>query len=117
LLAALLLALPACQRPEEPPLPADLLPKEQMIRVLADIHILEARVENSGLSVDSARALFLSQQKALLWRHEVSDSAFQRSYRYYGVHGKDLDEIYGAVIDTLSQREKRFGAPPAPVHH
>jgi hypothetical protein len=118
LLAPLLLASPACQRPEEAPKPADLLPKEQMIRLLADLHVLEARVENSRLPQDSARALYLARQKDLLWRYEVTDSTFQRSYRYYGVHGKDLHDIYGAVIDTLNLRAARFapagaGASPA----
>lgn len=116
--ASLLLALPACQRPEEPPRPAVLVPKEQMITLLADLHLLEARVENSRLSADSARALFQSQQKELLWQREISDSAFHRSYRYYGIHGKDLDDIYAAVIDTLSRWEFRLGPaagspPPA----
>jgi len=119
LLAPLLLAAPACQRPEEPPVPADLLPKEQMIRVLADLHVLEARVENSRLAQDSARALYLARQKDLLRSYKLSDSTFQRSYRYYGIHGKDLAEIYVAVVDTLTKRAEKLdptsaGAPTAP---
>ncbi|WP_052732627.1 DUF4296 domain-containing protein [Hymenobacter terrenus] len=114
-LAPLLLAVPACQRPEEPPQPADLVPKEKMISLLADLHLLEARVESSRLSPDSARALYLTQQKNLLWKQEITDSAFQRSYRYYGIHGKDLNDIYGAVIDTLGQREAKLNPKkPAP---
>ena len=108
LLPTLLLALPACQRPEEPPQPADLLPKEKMISLLADLHVLEARVESSRLQADSARALYLSQEKELLWKRSVTDSAFQRSYRYYFIHGKDLDDIYKAVIDTLGHREHKL---------
>ena len=112
-LAPLLLALPACQRPEEPPQPADLVPREQMAQLLADLHQLEAQVENSRLSPDSARALYLAQQKNLLWKREITDSVFQRSYRYYGIHGKDLNEIYTAVIDTLTQREARLNPASA----
>ena len=117
LLAFLLLALPACQRPEEPLRPADLLPKERLIPLIADLHLLEAQVEGSRLSPDSSRALYLSEQKNLLSKRGVTDSAFQRSYRYYGIHGKDLDDIYGAVIDTLTRREAKFKPPVAPVHH
>ena len=116
LLAPLLLALPACQRPEEPPRPADLLTKEQLVPLLADLHILEARVESSRLSPDSSRALYQAEQKNTLWKREITDSAFQRSYRYYGIHGKDLDDIYGAVIDTLKHRQDHFGPTHAPVH-
>jgi hypothetical protein len=112
-LAPLLLALPACQRPEEPPKPVDLVPREHMAQMLADLHQLEAQVESSRLSPDSARALFLAQQKNLLWKHEVTDSAFQRSYRYYGIHGKDLNEIYAGVIDTLNHREARLNPATA----
>lgn len=116
-LLALLLSAAGCQRPEEPTPPADLLPPEKVVRILADLHLLEARVENSRLSADSGRALYLAQHKDVLWRHEVSDSAFQRSYRYYGIHGKDLEGIYTAVVDTLTQREKRYApaTPPAPT--
>ena len=81
--------------------------------MLADLHILEAQIENSRLSPDSSRALFLAQQKNLLWKHEVTDSAFQRSYRYYGIHNKDLNEIYAAVIDTLNKREGRLNPSKA----
>ena len=108
LLAPLLLAVPACQRPDETPAPTDLLPKEKLVPLLADLHMLEARVETSRLPVDSARALYLSQQKDVFWKRAVTDSVFQRSYRYYSIHGKDLDEIYAAVIDTLGQREARL---------
>ena len=121
LLPALLLTLAACQRPEEPPLPVDLLSKERLVPLLADLHQLEAQVENSRLSPDSARALYLAEQKKLFWRRQVTDSALQRSYRYYGVHGKDLPEIYQTVIDTLKQRQNKLpplpvGPPPAPHH-
>jgi hypothetical protein len=113
LLPLLLLVLPACQRPEEPTRPADLLPKERMIGLLAELHVLEARVEGSRLHPDSARALYLAEHKALLKKTQVTDSTFQRSYRYYGIHGKDLDEIYKAVIDTLKQQETRLDSAAA----
>lgn len=99
----------ACQRPEEPPQPEDLLPKAKVVAVLAQLHLLETRVESSRLTPDSARALYQAQQKEILWKEEVSDSAFHRSYRYYGIHGRDMDEIYGAVIDSLSALEYKLG--------
>ncbi|MFC6224680.1 DUF4296 domain-containing protein [Hymenobacter artigasi] len=114
-LAPLLLALPACQRPEEAPMPADLIPREHMAQMLADLHQLEAQVESSRLSPDSGRALYLAQHKSLLWKHEVTDSAFQRSYRYYGIHGKDLNEIYAGVIDTLNHRETKLNPASKPA--
>ncbi|OGX85830.1 DUF4296 domain-containing protein [Hymenobacter glacialis] len=122
LLPLLLLVLPACQRPEEPPQPADLVPKERMTALLTDLHILEARLENSRLSPDSSRSLYLSQHKLVMKNLQVTDSAFHRSYRYYSIHGKDLDNIYKVVIDTLKARENRLEpsktgllTPPPPI--
>ncbi|AMR25756.1 hypothetical protein A0257_00735 [Hymenobacter psoromatis] len=119
MLALGLLLAAGCGRPEQVPTPANLLPKEKMTTLLVQIHLLEARVETSRLPPDSARALFLSQQRDLMWRNGVSqtDSLFERSYRYYASHGKDLDEIYAGVIDSLSQREKKMGVKPTPQHH
>ncbi len=104
----LALALPACQRPEQLPQPPDLLPRAQVVTLLVELQLLEARVENSHLPPDSARALYLSQEKALFSQQWVPDSAFQRSYRYYSIHGKDLDEIYGTVLDSLERRKARL---------
>ena len=102
-------ALPACQRPEATPAPADLLPRDKMVHLLIEMHLLEARVEATRLPPDSLRALYLAKHRELLWQTEVKDSAFERSYRYYGIHGKDLDDIYGAVLDSLGQREYKMG--------
>ncbi|MGI4886809.1 MAG: DUF4296 domain-containing protein [Janthinobacterium lividum] len=106
-------ALPACQRPEEPLRPADLVPRPQLVGALIDLHLLEARVENAALKPDSARALFLAQQKNVFQAHRMTDSSFQHSVRYYGVHGKDLDEVYVIVVDSLEHRVKRL-APNDP---
>ena len=108
-----LLLLGSCQQTEELTPPQPLMSRPQLVSVLADLHLLEARVEAARLSPDSARALYLQQQKSLLWRREVSDSLFHQSYRYYAAHGKDLDEIYTAVLDTLALRQVRIAATPA----
>ena len=115
----LLLTLAGCGRPEQVLPPPNLLPKEEMTSLLVQFHLLETRLESSRLSPDSARALFLSQQREVLWRHQVpeADSSFERSYRYYSTHAKDLDEIYAAVIDSLMAQEKKMGGTPMPKHY
>lgn len=112
----LALSLAACQKPEEVAPPRQLIPRDKMIRLLVELHTLEARTDGAGLPTDSARALFREAQKSLYWRYEVNDSAFTQSYRYYAVHNKDLDEIYAVVVDSLALREVRQQAssPTAP---
>ena len=103
----LLALLTGCGMPEEVPPPVPLMPKEKLISLLVQLHILEARVESSHLSPDSARALFQQQKSEVMRKNNVSekDSLLQRSYRYYAINHKDMDEIYKAVIDSLEHRE------------
>jgi hypothetical protein len=115
LLLVLSACVAACQKPEDMAPPRQLIPQNKMVVLLTDIHILEARVDNAGLPTDSARALFRQQQKQLFKQYEVTDSSFRQSYRYYAVHGKDLDDIYTIVIDSLGKREKRLGIQPDPL--
>jgi hypothetical protein len=114
----LLLALAGCGRPEQVLPPPNLLSKQEMTSLLVQVHLLESQLEASRLAPDSARALFLSQERLLLRRHQIpeTDSAFERSYRYYSTHAKDLDEIYAGVIDTLMAKEKKMGGTPLPMH-
>ena len=117
----LLVTLGACQRPEDAPRPANLMPKDKMVSLLVSLHLLETRIDASQLSPDTARALYQTQQREIFRRAQTSDSTFQRSYRYYGIHGKDLDEIYQAVLDSLGGLERKLGKPagnqaPPPGH-
>lgn len=115
----LLLALAGCDRPEQVLPPPNLLSKQEVASLLIQFHLLESRLESSRLSPDSARALFLSQQKEVLWQHHlpVDDSAFEHSYRYYSTHAKDLDEIYVGVIDSLEAMHLKMGGTATPVHN
>jgi len=118
-LTTLLVGAAACARPEQVLPPPKLVPKPEMVTLLVQLHVLEARLENVRLSPDSARALFLSQQRELFWQHNITpdDSAFVRSYRYYATHDKDLDGIYAQVLDSLTARVKKAGGTPLPKHY
>lgn len=116
-LCALALLVTACQKPEDVPVPDKLIPRDKMISVLIDMHLLEARTEAAALPQDSARALFRQAQKAVYWRYEIDDSTFVQSYRYYAVHDKDLDAIYSAVVDSLALREAKLTTPGSPPPH
>ena len=104
----LLLLTAGCQRPEDPVAPDPLLPKPQLVRLLTGLHLLEARVDGGRLSPDSARALFEAQKRILLQQARTTDTIFQRSYRYYGAHGPDLDEVYKGVVDSLERQERQL---------
>lgn len=116
----LLALLTGCGIPEEVKPPAQLLSKEELEGVLVQLHLLEARVEASRLSPDSARALFQQQKSEILRQNNISekDSVLQRSYRFYAVNHKDMDEIYKVIVDSLEHRATKLNssAHPTPPH-
>lgn len=102
------LLLTQCDRPDDPAPPAKLLPRDEMVRLLIDLHLTEARVEAARMQPDSARVLFRQQAKDLYQRHHTDETTFEESMRYYAIHGKDLEEIYGTVVDSISMRQAQL---------
>lgn len=107
LLALTPLLLTQCDRPEEAPPPAKLLPRDQLVSLLVDLHVLEARVEASRLPTDSAHVLYRQQVKDVYWRHDTDEETFKQSINYYASHGKDLENIYTIVVDSIAMRQFR----------
>lgn len=98
--------LMACQ-PDDPEefvqKPAQLLSKDQMVAFLVDLHLAEAKISYMGNSpVDSAEKMFRNYEAYLFEKHGIEDSVYLQSYEYYLAHMEQLDEIYAAVVDSLS---------------
>ncbi len=94
----------ACVQPPEPP--PGTIPKDKMIAILVDIHIAEAKVGSMGLhSVDSMQVLYKSMKEDVFRKHRVDSTAYNKSYNFYLENTKYLDEIYAAVVDSLSLKE------------
>jgi hypothetical protein len=51
--------------------------------------------------------LYLAHQPDLLKKFNISDTTLRETYQYYLNNPKDLEEVYTAVIDTLSLREQK----------
>jgi len=104
LLILLLIVLVSCQEKMEKP--KNLLTKLQMIDLLVDIHLTEAKVKELYLKRDSSNQLFKILEKEVYERHQTTDSAYKKSILYYLDEMGKMEEIYSAVVDSLSLREK-----------
>jgi hypothetical protein len=87
--------------------PADVLSKKEMIMLLSEIYIAEGKISRLGVSPDSAQKLYKVFREMVNERTGVSDSVFQRSFRYYRDRPKDMELIYSALVDSLNLREQR----------
>ena len=102
---ALLAACFACENKKERP--AHILSEERMVNFLIDLHVAEARVNDMSIRRDSAKIVFEKVEDSLYKKHGIADdSIYEVSYEYYLNHIEALDKIYGAVVDSLSLRER-----------
>jgi hypothetical protein len=98
------LALACSSESEEKP--ANLMTKEQMVAFLIDTHETEGRLQTIKIHRDSLELIFHQLEKELYLKHQIDSQQFLRSYHYYLDHVEEFGEIYDAVIDSLSLREK-----------
>lgn len=99
----------SCQpkKAETPP-----LSREQMVGLMMEIYLAEARTSLIPTAKDSSYRLFLAHQDTLMHRRGVSDSTLRKAYAYYLEHPAELEAIYDAIIDSLSLKEQRLREAP-----
>lgn len=104
------LTLLACQQQNNTDAPANLIPREKMVQILADVHILEALIEANVAYPDSAVMVYNKKHKEILEKYGVTKEQFHSTYDYYGKSLENMDKLYETVLDTLSAREAKLFA-------
>jgi len=95
----------ACSEKEG--IPKDVLSKQQMTRVLIQMHMLEAKVGRLALTHDSAKQVYNHFHSLLLEQEEIDSVTFAKSFDYYSINPAQFTKIYNAVVDSLMERESR----------
>lgn len=85
--------------------PKDIIAREKMVDIMIDIHLAEAGIQDLRLRKDSAERLFATQEKYIFKKYGVSDSSFLRSYNFYLENPEMMEEMYTAIIDSLSLKQ------------
>ncbi|MBS1508759.1 MAG: DUF4296 domain-containing protein [Bacteroidetes bacterium] len=98
------LALISCTANKKP---NDVLSQAQLSALLVDVYVSEARVDVIPGLKDSTIRYFLPREQKLLKEKGISDSVLRKTYAYYLEHPKELEQVYDAVIDTLTVHEQR----------
>lgn len=105
ILIGVCLLFTSCKKEEK--LPAGILTKEQMIKVLSEVYIAEEKVNRLGLNRDTSEKVFDYMEGKIYEKTGVSDSLFDISFDYYLDRPKELEQIYTALVDTLQLKEQR----------
>lgn len=94
----------SCSRKEEK-IPDDILKKEIMVPLLADIHIAEAAAVINSSAYESSKKDIKSAYHSVFSKYSITENDFRRSMDYYTMHPELLDKIYEEVITELSKKQ------------
>ena len=103
-LVLMVILLFGCKGEEK--IPDHLLSKEQMISMLIRLHLLEGEVNQLKIRRDSANIVFKYFENRLFENKNIQDSLYLETWAYYAEHPKVMEEIYAAVLDSLSLQER-----------
>lgn len=105
LLLTLVLFALACTK--ETKKPKNVLSKETMVKIMADMTLAEAKLKNLRLASDTSRKIYQEYEKSIFEKMNVSAEQYQESYQYYLLNFNEMSAMHAAVIDTLDRRHKK----------
>ncbi|MEY3421335.1 MAG: hypothetical protein RIR48_1627 [Bacteroidota bacterium] len=90
----------------EPEQPEGIIPKNVMIRAIADFHLLDANVSRMNfVDLDSAKIAFHYFEKKIYDKYHVDSATYAKSYQFYGEHPQLMLEIYQSVSQELELKK------------
>lgn len=90
--------------PSEEKVPDNLIKREQLIPLLADLQYAEAIIQLKNLSyTDSTKAIAYGHYKDVLEKHHISAEQFTETFEWYKKHPKEMSELYKEVLTQLSK--------------
>jgi hypothetical protein len=87
--------------------PAGVLAKEEMVRVLTELYVGEEKINRMAVTRDSSEKVFSLLEGKIQQKTGIPDSVFKRSMNYYFDHPLEMELIYTALVDTLNLKEQR----------
>jgi len=104
----ILFILPSCMEPVEQK-PSYILSEDSMVRIMIDIHLLEAATAQKSLPRDSSILVYLLYEKDLFKKYGINDSIYKKNLDYYSSHPTYMLAVYEKVVDSLSWQEEKGG--------
>lgn len=85
--------------------PSDLLQPEKMTEVMEDMYVAEGIVANSSnLDRAAERQMAIDYYSIVYKKHKIDSAVFRKSFDYYAMHPKLMQEISDKVIEKLNKK-------------
>lgn len=90
----------------EPKHEAPSIDKEKMAQISADLHIIEAYLQNSPATTrDSLKSLLYYQLYEI---HDLDSTELFENQKLYYQNPSEIEALYGRVLEILEEREKEL---------
>ena len=87
--------------------PKKLVSRDEMIKMLVDIHLAEAVNQTGRFGSDDLSKIKESDYYySILQKYRVADSTFEKSLIYYSGKPKEFEKIYTRVLSHLNELEQ-----------
>ena len=94
--------------------PENLIPQDKMAKVLSEIHILEAQINNLHFQhEDSSVYVYQKMKVQMLKTFDLDSATFRSSFKYYTLNPDKMKEIYSEVKRILETKKKQIQAKAA----
>lgn len=101
----ILLLASACSR-KDTEIPPGVLTREEMVRVLIDVHLLEAKIKKLYLPKDSSQVVYNHYEHLLFTDLGITRETYHQSMEFYMDEIGEMKSIYDVVTDSLLARSK-----------
>lgn len=95
-----------CNAPGHEP-PGDLIPRDSFVQVLADVHVIEARISHEMVvdqRTDSPAQRYYDEMYA---ERSITKEQYRRTYTWYTEHPELMKALYDDVLQELGRRKER----------
>lgn len=105
-LAFAIFALTSCQSDSAKEIPAGVISRDSMVKIMADVHIAEARMQISDIR-NSNPALKNTYIQEVLRRSGTDTTRFNFSFKYYSANPEIFASMYEDIIVEISKQQAK----------
>ncbi len=95
--------------------PSDLVSRETMANIMADMHMADAGLSANNLTPDSIKRMNAGYYDFVLNKYQTSQESFEASFDYYLSIPMEMDTIYTFIVDELNKRETQSRGASVPI--
>lgn len=100
-----LICLFGCAGPEQQP-PFDLIARDRFVQVLADVHVIEARISHEMVVDQRADSPAQRYYDEMYAERGITQEQYTKTYTWYTAHPEAMKALYDEVLQELGRRKE-----------